>query len=93
MRFKAMAMIASGLLIAACAQQEEEVGVYYPVTLDKYGNVVGGTIVDGNFVLPDGTVAGPVSPSVTDDNRDRDQSRDRAQAQAQQNVQSRSRGN
>ena len=83
MKFKAVAATALVALPAACAQPEP-VPVYVPVQFDKYGNVVGGSIVDGNYVRDDGTVVGPVSPDVSAGNRNRNRERTEQQYQNQQ---------
>ncbi|MBW4982115.1 hypothetical protein KZZ07_06115 [Mameliella sp. CS4] len=83
MKFKAVAATALVALTAACAQPEP-VPVYVPVQFDKYGNVVGGSIVDGNYVRDDGTVVGPVSPDVSAGNRNRNRERTEQQYQNQQ---------
>lgn len=88
MRIKALAAVALVSLAAACAQTETDT-VYVPVTFDKYGDVVGGSIVDGYFVLDDGTVVGPVSPDVAAGNqyRHREQTQQQYQSQQTQQVQ------
>lgn len=88
MKLKAVAATALVALTAACAQPEP-VPVYVPVQFDKYGNVVGGSIVDGNYVRDDGTVVGPVSPDVVGPdvsagNRNRNRERTEQQYQNQQ---------
>ena len=83
MQFRTVAAAALVALTTACAQTEPE-PVYVPVTFDKHGNVVGGAIVDGYFVLDDGTIVGPVSPDVTAGNRYRNRERTQQQLQSQQ---------
>ncbi|MGS4915073.1 MULTISPECIES: hypothetical protein [Mameliella] len=83
MKLKVVAATALVGLAAACTQPEP-VPVYVPVEFDKYGNVVGGSIVDGNYVLDDGTVVGPVSPDVSGGNRNRNRERTEQQYQQQQ---------
>ncbi|WP_420325620.1 hypothetical protein [Mameliella sp.] len=84
MKLKAVAASGMLALAAACTQPEP---VHVPVEFDKYGNVVGGTIVDGNYVLDDGTVVGPVSPDVSGANRNRNRERTEQQYQQQQTQQ------
>ena len=83
MHFRVIAATSLVALVAACTQPEPvPPPVYVQPAFDKFGNVVNGTIVDGVFVLNDGTVVGPVGPVVdpdADDNRNRE--RDQTQTQ------------
>ncbi|SMX50061.1 hypothetical protein [Maliponia aquimaris] len=86
MRIQLMAAAALVTLGTACSQPEPE-PVYVQVPYDKYGGVAGGTIVDGYYVLDDGTVVGPVSPDVIDGNQNRNRNREQTQSQVQATTQ------
>lgn len=86
MRIQLLAACALVTLGAACAQPEPE-PVYVQVPFNKYGDVVGGTIIDGYYVLDDGTIVGPVSPDIIDGNRNRNRNQNRVQTQTQAQVQ------
>ncbi|SNR97080.1 hypothetical protein [Antarctobacter heliothermus] len=94
MRQTWIAACACAALAAACAQTEET-EVYVQPEFDKFGNVVNGAIIGDNFVLADGTIAGPVSPDVAAANRTqtRDLTQAQQQVQDQQQTQQQRRGN
>lgn len=87
MRLHLIAALPLLALGAACAKPEPVSTVYVQPTFDKFGNVVNGTIVDGVFILSDGTVVGPVDPAADNGNRNRNRTQTQTQTQVQTQAQ------